>query len=450
MALDPSIALGVKPIELPNQLAQYGQMQQILAAQDAQQMNALKMQEARATMDERNMLRRLDPNAPDYESQLFKVSPQLGINYRKEAAAAKASGAATSASLASAAKSRQELLGQALRDISDRPSDANIIAHTEDIQASPLFSAEEKAKALVTQQTLLGIPFEQRGTYLASQGAKASELKPTTQVVDQSGQKIIVQTPAFSGQPKTVGTYADVPLPANVQQQKIQIARESRPPAQPRAESPLVAIEGPDGNPILVSREEAKNKKPANMIEKPMTEGQRLRYNKDKVSDKDVVTGAFAVTGELEKLTDELVGNPDKNIAPAPGLNSITGFNALTNAIAVPSGNARKALQKLETFKGKIMALGRQLASQEGKLGNMAVQEWKFVSDAVQKIDPAAGNLDEQMRDAVRQAKEYANRQQSKYEDTYADEPVKQTGNTALGVKPTAAAPKVVEFGSLK
>ena len=56
MALDPSIALGVKPIELPNQLAQYGQMQQILAAQEAQQINALKMQETRATMDERNML----------------------------------------------------------------------------------------------------------------------------------------------------------------------------------------------------------------------------------------------------------------------------------------------------------------------------------------------------------------------------------------------------------
>jgi len=205
----------------------------------------------------------------------------------------------------------------------------------------------------------------------------------------------------------------------------------TRTPAQPRAESPLVAIEGPDGNPILVSRENAVNKKPANMIEKPMTEGQRLKYNKGKVSDKDIVTGAFAVTGELEKLTDELVGNPDKKIAPAPGLNSITGFNALTNAIALPSGDAKKALQKLETFKGKIMALGRQLASQEGKLGNMAVQEWKFVSDAVQKIDPAAGNLDEQMRDVVRQAREYANRQQSKYEDTYADEPATQKGNAA-------------------
>jgi len=215
-------------------------------------------------------------------------------------------------------------------------------------------------------------------------------------------------------------------LPPDQEAQKIRIARESRPPAQPRPEQPAVAVIDPDnpGKIILVSREEAIRQRmtPANTVEKPMTQAQRVKYDKNKVSDKDVVTGAFAVTGELEKLTDELVGNPDKKILPAPGLNRITGYSALTNPLALPSGDARKALQKLETFKGKIMALGRQLASQEGKLGNMAVQEWKFVSDAVQKIDPAAGNLDAQMRDVVRQSKEYALRQQTKYDDTYADD----------------------------
>jgi hypothetical protein len=232
MALEPNIALGVRPIELPNQLAQYGQLQQIMAAQDAQQINALKMQEAQAAMEERNALRRLNPSAPDYESQLFKVSPQLGINFRKEQAATEASRAATTASLANAAKAKQEVLGQALRDISQRPSDANITAHTEDIQASPLFSPEEKAKALTTQQTLLSMPFDQRQAFLASQGAKANELKPSTQTVNRGGATEVIQVPAFGGAPTTVGSYKDVPLPADVQAQKIQIARESRPPAQ--------------------------------------------------------------------------------------------------------------------------------------------------------------------------------------------------------------------------
>lgn len=225
-------------------------------------------------------------------------------------------------------------------------------------------------------------------------------------------------------------------------QQRITAA--GRPAATPSAP---VAVVGPDGTPILVSREKSFGMTPANTVEKPMTQSQRVKYTKDKVSDKNVVTGALAITGELEKLTDELVGNPDKKIAPAPGLNSITGYSALTNPLALPSGDARKALQKLETFKGKVMALGRQLASQEGKLGNMAVQEWKFVSDAVQKIDPAAGNLDEQMRDVVRQAREYAQRQQSKYDDNYADDLTTQGGKTAPA---SAGGPKVVDFGSLK
>ena len=233
MAVDPSIALGVRGIEVPNQLAQYGQ---IAAIQHAQNQNALaqfQMREAEAASQEKNMLRRLDPTAADYETQLFKVSPQLGINFRKEQAAAEASKAATAASLATAAKSKQELLGQALRDISQRPSDANITAHTEDIQASPLFSAEEKAKALVTQQTLLAMPFEQRQAYLASQGAKPSDLKPTTQTVNRGGATEVIQVPAFGGAPSTVGSYADVPVPAAVEEQKKRIAREGRAPSAP-------------------------------------------------------------------------------------------------------------------------------------------------------------------------------------------------------------------------
>jgi hypothetical protein len=201
MALDPNISLGVRPIQfqMPNQLAQYGQLQQIMAAQDTQQMNALKMQEAQAALDERNALRRLDPTSADYESQLFKVNPQLGIAFRKEAATTAAQKAAESKSLAGAAGEKQKLLSQALRDISGRPSDANIIAHTEDIQSSPLFSTEEKAQALATQQRLLTIPFAERQAYLAAQGASASELKPTLTQQDFGGGKRVITTPAFGG-----------------------------------------------------------------------------------------------------------------------------------------------------------------------------------------------------------------------------------------------------------
>jgi len=233
MALDPNIALGVRQLEMPNQLAQYGQLQQIMAAQDTQQLNALKMKEAQAGLEERNKLRALDPTAADYEAQLFKVSPQLGISYRKEAATTAAQKAAENKSLAEAAAAKQKMLGQAWRDISGRPSDANITAHLEDIAESTLYSAAEKASITKRGTALLAMPFAERQMYLAQQGASASELKPSTQTVNRAGATDIVQVPAFGGKPTALGSYADVPLPADVQAQKIQIARESRPPSAP-------------------------------------------------------------------------------------------------------------------------------------------------------------------------------------------------------------------------
>jgi hypothetical protein len=241
MALNPNIALGVRPLEVPNQLAQYSQVQQLMAARDAQQFNALKMQEAQAGLEERNKLRALDPTAADYEAQLFKVNPQLGISYRKEQATTAAQKAAETKSLAEAAAAKQKMMSQAYRDIS--PSDANITAHLEDISESTLYSDAEKASITKRGLDLLAMPFAERQMFLAQQGASASELKPSTQTVNRAGATDIVRVPAFSGAPATVGTYADVPLPANVQAQKIQIARESRPPrAEPAPRTQQVTM----------------------------------------------------------------------------------------------------------------------------------------------------------------------------------------------------------------
>ena len=156
---------------------------------------------------------------------------------------------------------------------------------------------------------------------------------------------------------------------------------------------------------------------PAAPAPKPMTALQQQATRKAMAADKTSVKASQSVVGELEKLTDELVGSPEKGIRPDPGLAGISGFQALFPSM--PKSDARKAQQKLETMKGKVMAFGRQLASLEGKLGNMAVQEWKFVSDSIQAIDPAAGNLDVQLRDIVRQAKNFANTVQERYDLTY-------------------------------
>jgi hypothetical protein len=170
---------------------------------------------------------------------------------------------------------------------------------------------------------------------------------------------------------------------------------------------------------------------------KPLTDLQKQGLKKDFAADTSKIKAAVDTADEMEKLTDDLVGNTDKKIKPHPGLGGIRGYQGLLPSFAespVTSGNAAKAEQKLETFKGKIKALGRSIASLDGKLGNMAVQEWQMVSDSVQAIKPTAGNLEEQMRDAVRQARLLAKNLRDKFDLTYED-----TTPTAAPGRPAAA-----------
>ena len=236
MALDPNIALGVRPLEVPNQLAQYGQLQQLMAARDAQQINALKMQEAQAALEERNALRRLNPSAPDYEEQLFRVNPQLGISFRKEQATTAAQRAAQQKSEFDLTAARRKFGDDLKRNLSANPSDENVVAWGQDAVLQGIYTPEQVAS---TVQQLLTLPPQQRATILSQAGASPSELKPSTQTINRGGATELVQVPAFGGAPATLGSYADVPLPANVQAQRIDIARQSRPPraeAAPRTQ----------------------------------------------------------------------------------------------------------------------------------------------------------------------------------------------------------------------
>jgi hypothetical protein len=237
---------------------------------------------------------------------------------------------------------------------------------------------------------------------------------------------------------------------------KREFIRKPQAAPAPAAPGAPVAVMGPDGRPQYVSREQAigmtpftpasvkfigggagggTRAAPAAPAPKPMTALQQQASRKVMAADKTSVKNSQSVVGELEKLTDELVGNPEKGIRPDPGLSGITGYQALIPSL--PKSDARKAQQKLETMKGKVMAFGRQLASLEGKLGNMAVQEWKFVSDSIQALDPAAGNLDVQLRDIVRQAKNFASTVQERYDMTY--EGGDESPSTAPG-RPSAPA----------
>lgn len=226
MALvNPNIAMSFRAPEIQpqNMLADYAAIQQIQGGRQAQEMNAMKMQEAQAALQERNALRQLNPAAADYENQLFRVNPTLGIAYRKERSAADASAAQIAASQAAAAKSgfdlkaAQRKFGDDLkRSLSANPSDENIIAFGQDAVLQGLYTPDQ-VSATVSQ--LLSLKPADRVRILSQAGASVSELQPKLSV----GPTGIVQTPAFGG-PATVvqGTDAAFQMtPAQIAANKV-------------------------------------------------------------------------------------------------------------------------------------------------------------------------------------------------------------------------------------
>ena len=105
----------------------------------------------------------------------------------------------------SAAK-KQTMLQSMARDLSTRPSDANIMAYAEDIAASPLFTPEEKAAVKRRAQDLLSKPMDQRVPDLASQGASAADLKPNIQMQNLNNTSNVLSVPAYGGAPTTLST----------------------------------------------------------------------------------------------------------------------------------------------------------------------------------------------------------------------------------------------------
>lgn len=87
MAIDPNIALGVKPLELVNPLAQYGMVSQIQHAQNQNRLADMQMQEYQRTrMEEdaaRNFLKGRDLTAPETVSGLAQFG-KTGLAYGKE------------------------------------------------------------------------------------------------------------------------------------------------------------------------------------------------------------------------------------------------------------------------------------------------------------------------------------------------------------------------------
>lgn len=116
-------------------------------------------------------------------------------------------------------------------------------------------------------------------------------------------------------------------------------------------------------------------------------------YNKQKSTQSKDYSAATNALRELNKVRGVVT-----ELKNTTGYQKAMGTGAvMSNLPNTPASSITGAYDfqtKYKNLKGSVAALGRAAASLQGKLGNMAVQEWKYVSDAIANLDLASMDAD--------------------------------------------------------
>jgi len=215
MPIESSIALGVKPFQLESPINQMSNVYALQNAQQANQLNQMKMEEYKRGLTEteafkKNMLG-VDANTPEGQQSIYNNLLRAGrvddaTKFAKNIVETKNLGLTGQETQGKINKQKMEQRQAALRDASRNPSDANLTAHVEDIMMSPIHSAEEKAASQRMLTQLLAMPIPDRQAFLASQGASASDLKPQIQMQNLNNKSNVLSVPAYGGAPTTLSS----------------------------------------------------------------------------------------------------------------------------------------------------------------------------------------------------------------------------------------------------
>jgi len=280
MPIDPRISLGVQPIQLADPVARYGQLATIQNAQnqnalaqyqlgtakrEEQTLNALneafaKSYDATTGKINRNTLREslakggFGSKIPAIEKTLIEADKEQTLleeaqgKVKAQPFVLQKLQGEVEAQPVALAKNQTELLDAALKQSrsfldtlnpADPTAPARYIAWHEANHADPIIGPALKARGVTVEQSRAQIQDAiAKGPQAFADLINGSKLgtekfmelnKPTTSVVDQGGQKQVIQTPGLGGAPKSIGTYSDVPLPADVVAQKKLIAKAGAP-----------------------------------------------------------------------------------------------------------------------------------------------------------------------------------------------------------------------------
>lgn len=417
MALDPNIALGVRPMELANPLAQYAQVSQI---QNAQNQNAL----ARAQMAEyeraraeeeglRNYLSRADLKTPEARAELMKFG-KTGLGYAKalseqEKAALERKKLETETTAADF-DLRIKKANKAIADIGALSSAPEALASIDKNLAEGNIDAQkaETLKASLTQAPSFGA--WQKSMLVNILDAKdrlANEREQTR--LGYEGQRVGFEGERVGLEKKRVG----------LEGQRLGL------------EGQRVGLEGER---VQLAKDEAARK----------TAGLEALPPKEIQKREAVLPQATSAIKGFEAKSDSFVNDLIK-LRDHPGLSQITGLVAGRVPALTADGRAAQALYDKVVAKGGFQALQdlRDASKTGGALGNVSNQEGKQLTASFSAIDRRQDAKD--VRAAIEQAigdvQGAKTRMREAYDATYSY----KTGKPAEG-----GGGGVIDFGSLK
>lgn len=225
--LNALIAQGAQFQAPVNPFTQYAQMQQLDQGNTANQLAQYQLSSARRadSLNER-ILNYM--SSPDYKPEGLAQFGTPGIAALKSVTEAQNANLTGKKLQMDTQKGKQEFIQQAERDTSRNPSDANLTAYKEDIQMNTLFSDAEKKQLLAKVDMVLAMPVLDRQAFLASQGAKSADLKPTLTSQRLGGTDQVLSTPAFGGAATVVPGSVQATTPAPSTEASMMSARAAQ------------------------------------------------------------------------------------------------------------------------------------------------------------------------------------------------------------------------------
>jgi hypothetical protein len=489
MALNPSIALGVKGIEVANPLAQYTQVAQLQAMQNQNQVSQMQLDQMRRDDEtlkqiqakavehggpaDINQIANAYINSGNPKFMEFGISLRQKLDARSAFERAMNLGNAPQGAPAPAAPATNALaptmqagaLGSGTFGMAPEPR-ANQLAPAP-VAAAPAAPAGRDINALRARRDALLLVDDPRAAAAVQSlnaeialASKVNTAAPGSAILDSQGRIVgnvpeatsaDVRTMKELGYPLTQAGYAafrdaqrqERLLTPAEKQQKIDIALASRAPAQPSAP---VAIVADDGKIKYVSREEAMGKTPASALEglaPKEIQAREAKYPAATSAIKTFETSADKLAGDLEKL------------ASHPGLSGISGLIYGRTPAITKDARAAQALYDSIVARGGFQELQnmRSASPTGGALGNVSNQEGQYLRDAFAPISRTQDTTDlsRSLREAAGATRSSKQRLREAYDMTYD---YKNQGGArpapAAGGAAPAAGGGVVDFGSLR